>query len=41
MGVWETEPALRGPTDGAVRFCQYITFDEKLGEIKPLPRGQL
>lgn len=22
-------------------YCQYIRFDEKLGEIKPPPRGQL
>lgn len=41
MGVWEIGPALPPSHWWSPVFCQYIRFDKKLGEIKPLPWGQL
>lgn len=41
MAVWENGPAFPPPHWWSPAFCQYIRLDEKLGEIKPPPRGQL
>lgn len=39
MGVWEIGPAFPLSHWWSRAFCQYIRFDEKLGEIKPPPWG--